>query len=91
MMTAPPTAVPKDEQRSVIQFLTQENVLGSEIHARTCVVYGVLNVTAESTVNQWVQIQGRTTNLSDKCQSGRPWKRGTWYGIPQIGKMPCQV
>ncbi len=26
-MTATPTAVPKDEQQSVIQFLTLENVL----------------------------------------------------------------
>ncbi len=45
------TAVLKDEQRSVIQFLTLENVSRSEIHARMCAVYGAQNVNTKSTVN----------------------------------------
>ncbi len=40
MMAVIPTAVPKDERQSVVCFLTLENVLGSEIYARMCVVYG---------------------------------------------------
>ncbi len=43
-MTATLTAVPKDKQLNVIWFLTVENVLGSEIHTRMCVVCGVQNV-----------------------------------------------
>ncbi len=38
MTAATPTAVPKDKQWSAIQFLTLENILGSEIHTRTYVV-----------------------------------------------------
>ncbi len=52
------TAVPKDEQRSVIQFIILKNVSGSEIHVRMCVmcvVYGVQNVITKSTVNPWAQ------------------------------------
>ncbi len=45
------TAVLKGEQPSVIQFLTQENVLGGEIHTRMCVVYGAQNSIIKSTVN----------------------------------------
>ncbi len=45
------TVVPKDEQRSVIWFLTLENVSGM----RMCTVYGMQNVITKSTVNQWVQ------------------------------------
>ncbi len=33
------TAVLKDKQQSVTQFLVLENVLGSEIYMRMCVVY----------------------------------------------------
>ncbi len=40
-MEATLTAVPKDEQLSVIWFLMLENVSGSEIHWRPRVVYGV--------------------------------------------------
>ncbi len=40
MMAVKPEAVPKDEQRCVIQFLTLENVSACEIHMRMCVVYG---------------------------------------------------
>ncbi len=50
-MAVTPTAVPKEKQRSVIRFLTLENVLFSEIHARMCVVYGATNIIT----NQWVQ------------------------------------
>ncbi len=37
-MAATLTAVPKNEQLGVIQFLTLENVSGSEIHVRMCMV-----------------------------------------------------
>ncbi len=47
-----PTAVSKDKQQSVIQFLMLENVSGSEIHTRMCVVYGAQNVIAKSTVGR---------------------------------------
>ncbi len=55
MMAATLTTVSKDEQQNVIWFLTLENVLGSEIHTRICMVYGVQNVITKSIVNQWVQ------------------------------------
>ncbi len=50
-MAVTPNAVPKDEQRSVIRFSLLENVLGSEIHTKMCVVYGAQNVITKSTVN----------------------------------------
>ncbi len=40
MVAATLTAVPKDKQRSVIRFLTLENVLGSEIYVRMRMVNG---------------------------------------------------
>ncbi len=48
------TGIPKDEQQSVIQFLTLENVLGSEINTILCVESAAQNVITKSTVNQWV-------------------------------------
>ncbi len=49
------TAVPKDKQQWVIQFLMLENVSGSEKQVRMCIVYGTHNVITKSTVNRWVQ------------------------------------
>ncbi len=51
-----PTAVPWDEQRSVIWFLMLENVSGSKIHVRMCTVYGTQNVITKSTVNQFAYV-----------------------------------
>ncbi len=51
IVKATQTAVPDDEQQSVIQFLSLENVSCSEIHMKMCVVYGVLNVISKSIVN----------------------------------------
>ncbi len=48
MIAVTQTAVPKDEEQSVIYFLMLENVLGSEIYARMCVVYGMQNVITKS-------------------------------------------
>ncbi len=71
-----PTNVPKDEQQSIIRVLTLENVSGSEIHTRMCVVYVVHNVITISTVNRWVQrFKAGWTNTSDRPQSGRPKRR----------------
>ncbi len=42
------TAVPKNKQRSVIQFLTLENVSGSEIHTEMRVVYGAQNMLSQN-------------------------------------------
>ncbi len=49
-------AVPKRKQRTIIQFLTLENVSRCQIHVRMCVVYGVQNVITKSVANPWVQI-----------------------------------
>ncbi len=43
------TAVPQDKQRSVIPFLTPENISVSEIQIRMWVVYGVQNAITKST------------------------------------------
>ncbi len=50
-MAATLTAIPEDEKRSIIQFLTLENVLGAEIHTRMCVAYGMQNAITKLTVN----------------------------------------
>ncbi len=66
-MAVTATAVPKDQQRRVIQVLMLENVSDSEIHAKICVVYGMQNVITKSTLNQWVQkLKVRQTSTSDK-------------------------
>ncbi len=49
------TAVPEDEQRSIIWFLILETVSDCEIHARLCTIYGAQNVIAKSTGDLWVQ------------------------------------
>ncbi len=51
MMAATQTAVPKDEQQSVIRFLTLENVSGSEVHVRMFAVSGMQKFITKSTVN----------------------------------------
>ncbi len=53
-MTTALTAVPKDEEWSVIQLLTLENISGSVSHMRMCMVYGGQNIIPKSIVNQWV-------------------------------------
>ncbi len=55
MMAGTYTAVPKNKQQSVIRVLMIENVSGSEIRARICVVYGTENIITKSTVNWWVE------------------------------------
>ncbi len=52
-----------------------ENVLGSEIHVRMCVVYGAHNVITKSTMNLWIQkFKVGQISMSDKPQSSRPSK-----------------
>ncbi len=66
-MAVTPTAVGKDKQRTVIEFLVPVNLSGIEIHTRMCVVYGAQNVITKSTVNRWVQrFKVRRTCTSDK-------------------------
>ncbi len=74
-----PTAAPKNEQWSVIRFLTLENnVLGSEIHKRICAVYGVQNVITKLTVNWWVQrFKVEQMSTDDQPWSGWPFKKRT--------------
>ncbi len=50
-LAATPTAVPKDEQQSVVWFSILENVSDREIQVRMCVVYGMQHVITKSTVN----------------------------------------
>ncbi len=80
-MAATPTAVPKYEQRSILQFLIEENIFNSEIHTRMCVVYDEQNVITKSTVNQWVQrVKAGQTSASDEPRIGTLSKRRTWSG-----------
>ncbi len=85
MMAVTPTAVPKDEQQSVIfWFLTLESVSGSEIPVRMHQVNGAQNVITKSIVNRWVQrLKAGQMSTSDEPQSGRLLKRQTHCGMPQ--------
>ncbi len=54
-MTATLTAVPKNEQQGVIRFLRLQNILGSEIHVKWCLVYGAQIAITKLIVNRCIQ------------------------------------
>ncbi len=80
MMTATPPAVPKDEQRSVIQFLRLENVSGSEIQMRMCMVYGKECYHKINCESMGKKIQGGTSKYEGRTLKWLTIKKDlAWY------------